>query len=190
MLVDFAKSRIDNFEKQNQKSGKLKMNYNKFIINETNELIVKGSHKKVLLYAFLFSIPCVGLLTGNMESLKTFFLNNLVVSILTITLFYGIPICFWFKVFDKSIKLIINKNGIWNSKSDFIVWDNLWYFHIKEEFINGEKYHFFIFKIKNNEIDYRIDVTFYDKTYIEILQAIKINSEGFSIIDLGFETNK
>ena len=167
------------------------MNYNKFIINDNNELIVRGSHKKVLLYALLFSIPAVGgLLTVNVEDLKSMYFENIFASILMVTIIYGGPIYFWVKVFDKRIKLIINKNGIWNSKSELLSWDNLWYYHIKEDFIKGTKYHFIIFKNKNNEIDYKIDVTYYDKTYIEILNAIKINSKEYSIIDLGFEANK
>ena len=89
------------------------MNYNKFIINDNNELIVRGSHKKVLLYALLFSIPAVGgLLTVNVEDLKSMYFENIFASILMVTIIYGGPIYFWVKVFDKRIKLIINKNGI------------------------------------------------------------------------------
>lgn len=164
------------------------MNSNRFVINDPNELVARGSHKKVLLYALLFSIPFVGLLTVN--SLKSFYSENLFAAVLLTFIFCVIPIYFWYMVFDKRIKLIINKNGIWSSKMHLVSWNSLWYYHIKEDLIKGTKYHFFIFKIKNSGIDYKVDITFYDKTYIEILNAIKINSNGYSIIDLGFETNK
>jgi hypothetical protein len=163
---------------------------NKFIIDDPNELIVNGSHKKVILYALLFSVPCLGFLTQTLDNLKSFYLENLFVSVLLTSLLYGLAIYFWFMVFDKRIKLIINKNGIWTSKTSLVSWNSLWYYHMKEDFVKGEKYHLFFFKIKNSDIDYKVDITFCNKTYVEIINAIKSNSTDYSIIDLGFETNR
>lgn len=166
------------------------MDRNDTILNEPKELVVRGSYKRPIFLAILLSIPCIGLLTESLENWKKLINETNFLMILLVLFIYGMSIYYWFKVFDKRIKLIINSKGIWSLKTGFIDWSNFWYFYVKEEkTTKAGTFRFIILKKKNDEKDYKIDLTFYDKTYEEVKEAININSKKYPVIDLRFETN-
>src|SRR5215213_3230679 len=104
-----------------------------FITSDPKELIVRGSHKGILWFAILMTIPCIGLLTDTYDNWKKFITGNPVIAIFLLSIFYGAVLFGWIKVFDKRVKLIINRNGIWCSKTQFIDWDNIELFEFVEQ---------------------------------------------------------
>jgi hypothetical protein len=90
------------------------MDLTNFITNDKNELIDRGSYKNILWFAILMTIPCIGLLTDSFANWKSFLLEHLYGGLALLGFTYGVTICAWYKVFDKRIKLIINKNGFWH----------------------------------------------------------------------------
>jgi hypothetical protein len=164
------------------------MKPNNFIIGDTNELIIRGSHKKIPFFLLFITIPCIALVIELQKSSQNFFTGNLFVAIFFLTICCGGTAYSWFKFFDKRIRLIINQNGIWMSKSGLIEWNNIWYYHFTEDIVKAREYHCFAFKIKSDHTEYKIDITFLDKAYQQIQEAISINSKKYSIIDLGFES--
>src|SRR5215212_4246499 len=98
---------------------------NQFITNDPKELIVRASHKGILWFAILMTIPSIGLLTDSYGNWKKFITENPVAAIVLLSVIYGGALFGWIKVFDKRVKLIINRNGIWHSKFQFIGWENI-----------------------------------------------------------------
>jgi hypothetical protein len=164
------------------------MSLSHFITNEPEELIAKGSSKKVPWYGLILFVPLLGLLFDTKKNLKEFYSKNIIIAIL-ITLFMICgSIYFWYMALDKRIKLIINRNGIAFKQNTFLSWENIWYYYIEEEIIKAKAYHFLYLKDKLLDKTYKIEITFYDKTYQEIQSAISNFSKDKSIIDLGFES--
>lgn len=160
-----------------------------FITNDPKELIVRGSHKGVLWFAILITIPCIGVLTDSYDNWKKFITGSPVGAIFLLAIFYGGALFGWIKVFDKRIKLIINRHGIWYSKTQFVNWDNIESFGFEEQ-KTAKAGTFYVLKLKTKirGKPYRIDITFYDKNHNEIQASINENAIKYSVEDLGLKT--
>jgi hypothetical protein len=166
------------------------MTPNSFITNDYDELIVRGSHKRIPIYLLFLIVPCVALLTEPFSELKKFFSENLIATILLTAFMFISAGYWWFMVFDKRIKIIINKNGIWNAKSNFIEWKEISSYNFKEETFKTRKFHFLVFRTVGNDKEYKIDISFYNKSYEQIEEAVNTNSKGFYITNLGLNISK
>lgn len=166
------------------------MTPNSFITNDYDELIVKGSHKKIPIYLLFLIVPCLVLLTEPFSELKKFYSKNLIAATLLTAFIFISAGYWWFMVFDKRIKIIINKNGIWNSKSKFIKWKEISSYHFKEEIFKTRKFYFLVLRTVGDDKEYKIDISFYNKPYEQIEEAMNINSKGFYITNLGLDTSK
>ncbi len=159
------------------------------ISNHPNELIVRGSHKRVIFLAVLMLIPCIGLFTDGLKNLLTLLREHYITSPLLLLVIYAGAIYLWIKVFDKKIKLIINEKGMWYGKTGFVQWTDLWYYYFKENRTSkAGRFYYLIFKIREAAEDHTVDITFFDKTYGQIQQAIKANAAKNRVNDLGFKT--
>ena len=144
-----------------------------FITNDPKELIARGSHKGILWFAILMTIPSIGLLTDTYNNWKKFIIESPVISILLLSLIYGGALFGWIKVFDKRVKLIINRNGIWYSKYQFTSWDNIECFEfIVQKTAKVGTFYVLKLKTKNRSKPYKIDITFFDKNYNQIQTSI------------------
>lgn len=90
--------------------------------------------------------------------------------------------------FDKSPKIIINKEGIWSKKAGKILWESIWYFSLDEQAAKkGENPKSLSLKLTDNETEVNIKLEGYDKTKEEIHDAILKYSTNPKLIDLGYE---
>lgn len=165
------------------------MNFNLFKTNDADELIARGSYKPLRFYAILLTGFFLGGLIDLYINPKTFHSTDFAISIFISAVFLSTAIFFWYKVYDRKIKMIINKNGIISHKTGIIRWEEIRYFYIQETFFKGRDYHFLILK-STTEKEYKIELSYFDKTFEQVRKAIIINSNNNVIIDLGFETNK
>jgi hypothetical protein len=160
-----------------------------FITNDPKELVVIGSHKGILWFAILMTVPCIGVLTDSYDNWKKFISGSPVGAIFLLSIFYGGALFGWIKVFDKRIKFIINRDGIWYSKTQFVSWDNIESLSFEEQkTAKAGTFYLLKLKTKNRSKPYKIDITFFDKSYNQIQTAINENAIKNSVEDLGLET--
>jgi hypothetical protein len=162
-----------------------------YATNHSDELIVKGPNKKAVLYAILMTIPCIGLLAGPISEWIISIKEHFITVPLLLMVFYGIAAFFWFKVFDRKIKLIINQNGLWTKSTGFVYWESVWYYYLRERrtFKAGTFYDLF-FKLRDDEKDYKLEITFLNTDYNKIRRAIKLNARNYNVHELNIDSNK
>lgn len=166
------------------------MNLSHFISNEPDELIAKGSSKNVPWFGLFLIVPILGLLFDSTENQREFFLRNPVIAVLlTLFLVCG-SVYFWYIALDKRIKLIINSQGIAFKGNNFLAWENIGHYYIKEQIVKAKPYHFLYLKDALQDRLYKMEITFLDKTFQEIQSTMSHFSKGKSTIDLGFESNR
>ena len=160
-----------------------------FVTNDPKELIVRGSYKGILWFAILMTIPCIGLLINTYDNWKKFITGNPVIAIFLLSILYGGALFGWIKVFDKRVKLIINRNGIWYTKTQFIGWDNIEFFQfVEQKAAKAGTFYVLKLKTKNRSKAYKIDITFFDRNYNQIQASINENASKYSVEDLGLKT--
>src|SRR6187431_1524400 len=166
------------------------MSLSNFMTNESDELIVKGSARNVPWFGLFLIVPLLGLLFDTSENVKEFYSKHLFFAIL-LTLFLACgSFYFWYKALDKRIKLIINRHGIAFERNNFLSWENIGHYYIKEQIIKTKSYYSLFLQDPLNEKLYQIEITFLDRTFQEIQSAISNFSKEKSIVDLGLESNR
>ncbi|WP_152270721.1 hypothetical protein [Agriterribacter humi] len=162
-----------------------------YITNLKSEIVGKGTYRRAIWFAIFMTIPCIGILTDPIEGLIMLLKKDYILMPILLLLIYGNAIFFWFKVFDKNIKLIINPNGIWTKATGFIMWDNFWYYYLRERHTNkAGTFRDLIFKLRNDEKEYKVNITYLDIDYKQIQKAIQLNAKDHGVNELSIDTNK
>ena len=152
------------------------IDFNNFRTNDSEELIVRGFYKQLLIYAILLTAFCLGVIIEIVYKFNNSSQYDILTTIIIVGIFLFLVVVFWLKLFDRRIKIVINKIGILSNETGVIEWNEIWYFYIKEYFFKGRNYHYLLIKTKT-EIEYKVELTNFDKSYELVRKAIFVNSK-------------
>jgi hypothetical protein len=165
-------------------------------LTELNSIEVKAGDKKFyigLLFVWLV-IMAVGFLIPEQrkESIDFFFGKWSFAKLPALFVFTGWPIaCFYF-LFDKRVKIRIDKDGIWSLKYGSLSWDDIWYFDTKVIVWRGDnsgrQLHIRLKDTKDRldkEEVFRLEKM--DKSFEDIRAMIEYYAAKYKIEDLGHE---
>lgn len=138
----------------------------------------------VLYPAIIFLAITIYMLVGPYEKTRVLFESVNFGSIVFTLVIVGGLVFSLYHYFDKRIKLVINKNGVWSLKNGQINWDQVWYFHIQ---ISDDRYKSETLCVKQKDTDTEIKIGLggYDISKDAILSSFKYYSSQHSIHDLG-----
>jgi hypothetical protein len=93
---------------------------------------------------------------------------------------FVLSVYFWYKIFDSGTKLIINRHGIWTRKYKTLPWDTIEAYHFERRL---GKTVTSILWVESTIIgqSYSLEITYLDRGYDDISNAIEINSNNFDI---------
>lgn len=162
---------------------------NPVLIYNTDELVIRNRNYQYLISALIFTVLILWLIAGPYDKSRVIFKENLMAAIiLTIALVIGTFYC-WFKLFDRSIKIIVNKKGIWTKKLGLILWDSIQYYYFG--LLEGEITIYLLnIKLHNSENELQIDISYANNARNDLAQAILQYSIGHNIFNLSEDQYK
>ena len=103
--------------------------------NSYNNLTAKNDRNFFLFYLIIAAIPIAGLTYSYLknpekESLD-FKKDPIWLSIILLFILFLFAYFLYKYFFDKKVKLIIDKDGIWTPKSGLVKWQSVWYMYQK-----------------------------------------------------------
>jgi hypothetical protein len=156
------------------------------LLYNSEELVIKDKDYISLVVGVLCILMLLYFLFGPYEKTRIIFKENLIAAIvLVIFLVVGIIYSF-FKAFDRSIKIVINKEGIWLQKIGLIPWNNIYYYYFENQ---SHEVSVSLLKIKliEPEKEVQVDVSAMNKSFNDIERAIQRNAKNYNIKSLGID---
>ena len=98
---------------------------------EANELIARTNTINHLFLGLFLSAVSGYMVIGKYEETRTFFVQNKLLGVFACFILSFSIIYSFIMYFDKSVKLVINKNGVWMPKDGQVSWEAMWYYYIK-----------------------------------------------------------
>jgi hypothetical protein len=153
------------------------------VTNTADELVIRKHHYQHLAGALISTVLLIGLVAGPYEKSRIIFKENLFVAILlTLGLVIGAIYC-WYSLFDRSVKIVINKKGIWTKKTGLITWDCIQYYYFG--LIEGDVTIYLLYiKLHTAENEVQIDISYAGNTRSDLASAIEQHSSGYTIYNL------
>lgn len=143
--------------------------------------IVKYASKRYLTIAILYTLAIAGVMTFRG------FKNTNWLEITTFSIIIAAALSyFWYLALDKRPKIIISTKGIWTKKTGPIDWNRIQYYSLDEKESNRGFYRQLYIKLTEREKPYKISIEAFNRTKIEIHNAMVKYSSNTSAIDLGF----
>ncbi len=164
------------------------MQAEKYISNDPNEIIAlkMPAHREIFLSKIMLIILFVAFFK-DFESNK----NEPIVWIFAIS-FVAIFLVIS-SITSKKIQFIINKKGFWTKKHNFISWEDVWYYSIKEQDFTRSGHNSFYelqFKLKEKQIVITIKFENINCKIEDIQRSLSIYTKSFNIHDLGYEKER
>lgn len=138
--------------------------------NNANWLIIPGSVTTFIVILLLYDY----IIIQNKSE------GNSIGSIFSILIPLLLSIFFWYQVFDKGVKLVINEHGLWSKKYRLIPWSNIDAFYFEKVNAKVISYKLWIDTANIGE-SISIDLTLIEENCSIIAKAIQENSKSCSI---------
>jgi hypothetical protein len=165
-------------------------------LTELNSIEVREGWKKyylIILFVWFAIIGVAFLIPEQRKGSIDFFLSKWSFSKLPVILvFTAWPSFCLFYLFDKRVKVRIDKNGIWSLKSGNVSWEDIWYFYstVYKMRNDGDLFKLHI-RLKDTEklLDKEIDLKLHrmDKNFEDIRAVVEYYAAKYKIEDLGHD---
>lgn len=149
------------------------------LTHDVNELVARHTGKYFRILAIFFSIPLI-VFAFRYSSTVEWFKQNPGGCVFLLSFLLLASTYFWYTSFDKRIKLVINRSGIWSVKYQQLAWDNVDAFYFQR--VSGGSTDYFLWidtKVIGESI--KMDISWLDKDVTEIEEAISKNGKDYSI---------
>ena len=146
---------------------------------DADELVARQSVKIFRFLAVLLSIP-LAVFAFRYSSVVEWFNQNPAGCIFLLSFLILGSAYFWYVSYDKGIKLVINRLGIWTLKHQQLAWENIDAFYFQR--VSGRSSDYFLWidtKVIGQSL--KVDISWLDKDITQIANAMKKNGKDNSI---------
>ena len=149
------------------------------LTHDANELVARHTGNVFRILAILFSITLT-VFAFRYSSTVEWFKQNPDGCVFLLSFLFLSSTYSWYTSFDKRIRLVINKSGIWSMKFQQLAWDSIDAFYFQR--VSGRSSDYFLWidtKVIGESV--KMDISWLDKDVTEIAEAISKNSKDYSI---------